>query len=134
MRSTPVSLQYDLATASNDGQHSDAGFDGKGNALPAEMLPDSITFNDVQFKLAPAKTGTPNAVIAKGQTINLPAGRFNRVYLLAASADGDQKASFEAGGKPVDSTSRTGADSSVSGTIASGTGRISMSITPTTAR
>ena len=102
VRSTPVSLQYDVATATNDGQHADAGFDGKGNALPAEMLPDNVTFNDVQFKLAPAKTGTPNAVIAKGQEISLPAGRFNRVYLLAASADGDQKASFEAGGKPVD--------------------------------
>ena len=68
------------------------GFDGKGNALPAEMLPAQITFNDVQFHLAPAKTGVPNAVVAKGQTIDLPAGSYNRVYVLAASADGDQKA------------------------------------------
>jgi alpha-mannosidase len=102
VRSTPVSLQYDVATASSGGQHADAGFDGKGKALPAEMLPGSITFNDVQFKLATAKSGTPNAVTAKGQEINLPAGGFNRVYLLAASADGDQKASFEIGGKAVD--------------------------------
>ena len=102
VRSTPVSLSYDTATASNDGQHSDAGFDGKGDTLPAEMLPETITFNGVEFKLASAKTGTPNAITAKGQQINLPAGRFNRVYLLAASADGDQKASFEVGGKPVD--------------------------------
>ena len=101
VRSTPVSLRYDVATATNDGQHSDQGFDGKGDALPAEMLPETIAFNDVQFKLAPAKTGTPNAVIAKGQTIQLPAGRFNRVYVLAASADGDQQASFDLGGKPV---------------------------------
>ena len=102
VRSTPVALQYDIAMATNDGQHSDAGFDGKGDALPAEMLPETIAFNDVQFKLAPAKTGTPNAVIAKGQSIDLPAGRFNRLYILAASANGDQKATFEIGGKPVD--------------------------------
>ena len=102
VHSTSVALSYDTATASNDGQHSDAGFDGKGNALPAEMLPETITFNGVQFKLASAKTGTPNAVTSKGQEINLPAGRFNRVYLLAASAEGDQKASFEVGGKTVD--------------------------------
>ncbi len=102
LRSTPVALSYDVATASNDGQHAETGFDGKGNTLPAEMLPAEITFNDVQFKLAPAKTGAPNAVIAKGQTINLPSGRFNRVYLLAASADGDQKATFDVGGKPVE--------------------------------
>ena len=56
----------------------------------------------MQFKLAPAKSGAPNAITAKGQTINLPAGRFNRVYVLAASADGDQKASFDVGGKQAD--------------------------------
>ena len=102
VRSTPVTLSYDTATASNDGQHSATGFDGKGNALPAEMLPETIAFNGVQFKLASAKTGAANALTAKGQEISLPAGHFNRVYLLAASADGDQKASFEVGGKPVD--------------------------------
>ena len=79
-----------------------AGFDGKGNALPAEMLPAQIAFNDVQFHLAPAKTGAPNAVVAKGQTIDLPAGSFNRIYVLAASADGDQKATFKVGSKSVD--------------------------------
>lgn len=102
VHSTPVTLSYDTAAASNDGQHSGEGFDGKGNALPAEMLPETILFNGVEFKLASAKAGTPNAITAKGQEINLPAGRFNRVYLLAASTDGDQKASFEVGGKPVD--------------------------------
>ncbi len=88
-------LRYDLATASNDGARSDAGFDGKGNALPAEMLPAQVAFNDVTFELARATTGVPNAVIAKGQTIALPAGTFNRVYLLAASANGDQRTTFE---------------------------------------
>jgi alpha-mannosidase len=103
VHSAPVTLQYDLATASNDGTKSVGGFDHDGNALPAEMLPAQITFNDVQFQLAPAKTGAPNAAVAKGQTVNLPAaGQYNRVYLLAASADGDQKATFEVGGKRVD--------------------------------
>jgi alpha-mannosidase len=95
--SAPVALHYDLATASNDGTKSDAGFDGKGNALPAEMLPEQITFNDVQFHLAAANTGAPNAVVAHGQSIDLPAGRYNRAYILAASADGDQMATFAVG-------------------------------------
>jgi alpha-mannosidase len=102
VRSTPVALSYDAAAASNDGQHSEGGFDGKGNALPAEMLPQGIVFNGVRFKLAQAGAGVPNAVTAKGQTIDLPAGRFNRVYLLAASVDGDQKATFAVGGKQAD--------------------------------
>jgi alpha-mannosidase len=40
-------------------------------------------------------------VIAKGQTIDLPAGQFNKVYIIAASADGDQKATFRVGANPV---------------------------------
>ncbi|MGD0506416.1 MAG: hypothetical protein ABSA27_01370 [Terriglobales bacterium] len=102
VRSEPVALHYDLATASNDGTRSVGGFDGKGDALPAEMLPEQITFNDVHFRLATAKTGSPNAVVAKGQTIKLPEGRYNRVYILAASADGDQKGGFEVGNKKVE--------------------------------
>jgi alpha-mannosidase len=101
-QSTPVSLPYTLATASNDGDRSTVGFDGKGNALPAEMLPSQIEFNDVHFQLASAKTGTPNAVEAKGQTINLPRGHYNRIYILAASANGDQKAAFGVGGKQAE--------------------------------
>jgi alpha-mannosidase len=102
VRSTPVALSYTLATSSNDGDSMNVGFDGKGDALPAEMLPSEIVFNDVRFELASAKAGSPNAVVAKGQTINLPSGYYNRVYLLAASANGDQKATFEAGGNKTE--------------------------------
>lgn len=102
LTSTPMSLTYTLATASNDGDSSTAGFDGKGAAFPAEMLPTQILFNDVRFQLASAKTGVPNAITAKGQTIDLPSGTYNRVYVLTASANGDQKGVFEAGGKRIE--------------------------------
>jgi alpha-mannosidase len=97
--SIPVALHYDLAAATNHGSPSNEGFDGKGHSYPAEMLPTEITFHDVHFKLADAKTGVPNALIAKAQTIDLPSGAYNRVYILAASSDGDQKAQFSAGQK-----------------------------------
>ena len=102
MESTPVTLPYDLATASNDGDPSKTGFDGKGNAYPAGMLPAQIQFNDVKFQLAPAKSNTPNALTTKGQTISLPPGHFNRIYLLAASADGDQKVVFDVGAEKAE--------------------------------
>jgi alpha-mannosidase len=102
--SKPVALAYDLAVASNDDTKSAGGFDSKGNAIPAEMLPASIDFGPAEFKLAPAGTGKANAIAAKGQTLQLPAGQFNRVYVLAASSDGDQKATFKAGDKSVDLT------------------------------
>jgi alpha-mannosidase len=102
VRSAPVPLKYDLATASNDGTKSEGGFDGRGDALPAEMLPAQIKFNDVEFQLAPARTGARNAVLAKGQTIDLPPGRYNRLYVLAAAVDGDQRATFNIGSTAVE--------------------------------
>jgi len=103
IRSQPVMLKYDLAAATNDDTKTpDGGFDGKGNAMPAEMLPTQMNFHGIAFKLASAKTGAPDAVVAKGQTITLPAGHYNRVYILAASAGGDQAAAFRVDAKPVD--------------------------------
>jgi len=96
--SQSVSLNYDLATATNDDSRSvGEGFDGKGDAYPAEILPDHLSYDGVDFNLAHAATGSPNAVIAKGQSVALPTGSFNRVYILAASADGDQAADFRIG-------------------------------------
>lgn len=102
--SAPVSLHYDLAAATDDGDASTTGFDGKGDSLPAEMLPSKITFNDVHFQPASAKTGVPDAVIAHGQAIDLPSGPYNRVYVLAASSDGDQKVAFDIDGKKSELT------------------------------
>jgi alpha-mannosidase len=102
--SQPVVLKYNLAAASNDDTKSVGGFDRKGNALPAEMLPTKLNFNGIQFHLAPAATGKLDAVIARGQTVQLPAGDFNQVYILAASANGDQKATFQAGGRSAQFT------------------------------
>jgi len=102
--SEPVELKYDLAAASNDDTKSIGGFDGKGDALPAEMLPDELNLNDVRFHLAPAATGKPDAIIARGQSIPLPPGNYNRVYVLAASADGDQTAIFRVGAQSAQFT------------------------------
>ncbi|MFZ0732167.1 MAG: glycoside hydrolase family 38 C-terminal domain-containing protein [Candidatus Sulfotelmatobacter sp.] len=99
VKSVPVSLTYDLATATDHGSASTDGFDGKGDSYPAEMLPSKISFDDVQFQLTKAKTGVPNAVRANGQQITLPPGSFNRLYLLAAAANGDQTATFSIGQK-----------------------------------
>jgi alpha-mannosidase len=102
VESRPVALNYDLAAASKVDTKSQGGFNAAGEALAAEMLPTEIEYAGVHFKLAPADTGKPDAVVAHGQSINLPAGNYNRVYVLAASADGDQDASFRIGDTPVE--------------------------------
>ncbi|MDR3739261.1 MAG: glycoside hydrolase family 38 C-terminal domain-containing protein [Terracidiphilus sp.] len=102
VESAAVTLPYDTATATRDSEAAKTGFDGKGNALPAEMLPSEIAFGDVKFHLADSHGS--NAVTAKGQTLKLPAGHYTRVYILAASADGDQTATFDLGGKVTNLT------------------------------
>jgi len=103
-QSQPLSLPYDLSVASLEGTKAASGFDAAGRNLPAEMLPRGIDYDGIRFHLAPANEGKPNALVARGQTIPLPAGQFNRLYLLAASAEGDQKATFGAGENRVDLT------------------------------
>lgn len=92
-KSQPVALKYDVATASTDATKSATGY------LPAEMLPAAIHYDGIDFKLA--APNKENAVVAKGQTIALP-GKFNRVYILAASTEGDQAATFRIGDHAVD--------------------------------
>jgi alpha-mannosidase len=101
VKSEPVSLKYDMAASSNDDTKSVEGFDPAGDALPAEMLPSTLTYSGVKFELAPPGTGKPDAVVARGQTIQLPEGNFNKVWVLAAAYDGDQKAVFQVGDKAV---------------------------------
>ena len=96
--SAPVALRYDLAAATPDHTPSTAGFDGKGDSYPAEMLPRAVDYAGVHFQLA--DPSGPDAVIASGQTIALPAGNHTRLYLLA-SADGDQSAAFKVGSRTV---------------------------------
>jgi alpha-mannosidase len=96
-----VDLKYDLATASEDGTLAKSGFDAAGRALPAEMLPNTLPYGGIRFHIGPSWTNKPNAVGARGQTVKLPAGTFNHVYILAA-ADGDQKGTFRVGDKAVD--------------------------------
>jgi alpha-mannosidase len=100
VQSKPVPLAYDLAVATADGAKSSPGFDAQGRAIAASMLPGEIDSGGVVFKLGPSNAA--NAVVAKGQTIALPEGAFNRVYVLAASADGDRKATFRVGASAVE--------------------------------
>ncbi len=110
VHSVVVPLAYDMSVATSDGRPSEGCFDcspnnqgsSQGKALPAEMLPREILFSGIRFGLAPA--GKPNAVTTQGQEIPLPNGSFNRIYILAAAANGDQKAVFKIGDRTSEIT------------------------------
>jgi alpha-mannosidase len=107
--SQSLRLAYDASVASATGRPGEGCFDcdlndpdaPQGGALPAEMLPEDITYGDIQFHLAPAGGGRANAVTARGQVVDLPSGDFNRLYFLAASYGGDQTGVFHLGGDSI---------------------------------
>jgi alpha-mannosidase len=94
-----VTLPYNLCATSSDDQKSNGGFDVAGQAIPAAMLPQAISYGDVPFEFGPITGGKPNAVICQGQRIELPAGKFSHLYILAASADKDLPAAFKVDGR-----------------------------------
>jgi alpha-mannosidase len=84
----PASTQ---ATATKNG----AGFDAAGDTLPAEMLPATWESEGIAFNFGHA--GAANAVACQGQQIAIPAGQFNRIYLLGSASDGEAKVEFRIG-------------------------------------
>jgi alpha-mannosidase len=107
-KSQPIRLlPFNRTVASKDGARSVAGssgFDSTGHTLPAEMLPTTVAYAGINFNLISLPDGSQLAVVPKGQTIQLPTGKFTRLYLLAASVDGDQKAAFRVGATSTELT------------------------------
>jgi alpha-mannosidase len=100
-QSQSIELPYNLAVANRDGERMKAGFDGEGYALPAEMLPRTLTYAGITFFLGPGDKA--NAVVPNGQQLSIPSG-FRRLYVLAASAGGDQNVTFRVGDEPMSFT------------------------------
>jgi alpha-mannosidase len=84
----PLTLAFDLDAISTDDNRTDGDFDGNGNTIAGELLPDTLTFESVPFVFGPKAAGMKNAVICNGQSISLPVGSYNQLYLLAASMKG----------------------------------------------
>ncbi len=95
----PVPLDYDLDGISLHGG-TDGDFDGQGHAIAGELLPGTITTAGISFRTGPVEPGRKNLMRCRGQKLPLPAGDWNRLYLLAA-ATGDREADLEVGGRKV---------------------------------
>jgi hypothetical protein len=95
-----VSLPYDKDGFSFDTKRSDGNI-VNNLTMPAELIPDEITSEDIVFKMGNKADGAMNMLEAKGQKINLPSGNYNKLYLLAAATE-DTNGTLKAGSSKVD--------------------------------
>ena len=79
-----VEIPYNEDAISFDGKRTDGNMTNN-LTFPAELLPASIVSEDIAFKTGNSADGQKNVVAAMGQKINLPAGEFNKLYILAAA-------------------------------------------------
>ncbi|PYS32208.1 MAG: hypothetical protein DMF75_12675 [Acidobacteria bacterium] len=84
-----MDLPYNLDGISTDANRADGDFDGKKQTLAGELLPSELALNGVRFKLGSGAPGALNVLVPKGETVALPQGSYNRVYILAAAVGGD---------------------------------------------
>lgn len=94
-----VSLPFNEDAVSTDANRADGNLDS-ARTLPAELLPPVVTSEDIGFKIGSTTDGAKNVVAARGQTVKLPAGDFNKLYLLAA-ATGDTKGDLKIGNRTM---------------------------------
>lgn len=97
VKSLPVELPYNTKTASYNAYRSDVNFDGKGNSFAAELVPATIDFKGVRFNIGSSEA--ENGVKCRRDTIALPAGNYNKLYIVAASTRYDNNAVFTVDGK-----------------------------------
>lgn len=90
--SLPLTLPYNVDAISTDAHQTDGDFDG-GYTYPAELLPQTILRDGIEFQMGPTNAGSANCVSCQGQTIPLPTG-YDRLCLLAAAASNDVDATF----------------------------------------
>jgi alpha-mannosidase len=94
-----VALPFNADVISSDSNRGDGNLNS-GQSIPAELLPAVLQSEDIRFEIGNKADELRNAVSCDGQTIDLPAGKYTKLYLLAA-ANNDTKADFVVDGQPT---------------------------------
>ncbi|MGE0480588.1 MAG: glycoside hydrolase family 38 C-terminal domain-containing protein [Phycisphaerae bacterium] len=95
---TPLDLPFDTDVVSGNADRRDGDFEA-GATIPAELLPTKLVRDGVEYRLGSGEKGAPNAITCRGQSIALPDAARGRLYVLAAAAEGDVRATFTIDGR-----------------------------------
>lgn len=90
----PLALPYNLDGISTDDNRLAGDFDGKGNSLAGELLPDTLMYSGVPFVFGSKTAAALNGVSCRTQNLSLPGGPNDRLYLIAAAVGGPALGTF----------------------------------------
>jgi len=98
IHNTPVELAYTDNAFTYDAFNETGQFDKDGCSYAAELIDRGLVSQGIPFKIAAPEV--KNVLKCKNNIVELPKDRkYTKVYLLAASTDGDVKADFKMGNK-----------------------------------
>ncbi len=90
----PLSLPYNLDGISFDSNRKDGDFDGEGNTISGDLMPDTLTWLDVPYAFGPKADGQKNVLSCDGQSLSIPKGEINKLYILGTAVGGPAMATF----------------------------------------
>jgi alpha-mannosidase len=95
----PVDIPLNATAVTTDAFRRSGNFDGAGNSFAAELLPERVVSDGIEFQLK-NKPDEYNYIRCEGQTITLPNHNgAAKLYLLLTSSKEDRDATFAVNGK-----------------------------------
>ena len=85
----PIMMPFNMDGVSTDDNRADGDFDGQGQTLAGELLPNALMLDGIPFNFGSNSPRAFNVLVPAGQTLPLPDGPYNRLYVLAAAIGGD---------------------------------------------
>ena len=92
-----LELEYNAAGITADSYKINCILQGSGCSLPNELIPETLNVKGLSFRM-PSSDLDKNVLITRGQEIELPKN-MTKLYVLAASVQGDQQVEFKADNK-----------------------------------
>jgi alpha-mannosidase len=96
-RVASVDLPLDRTVVTRNGEPCPHGLGRRGLSFPAELWPAHFEVEGTPFTLAAAGADSSQAIACRGQSLRLPLGEWQRLWLLAAAGNGEVRASLGVG-------------------------------------
>ena len=98
--SRPLDIPYNKDVVSLDKNRADGNIE-KGLSIPGRLFSGGLLCENIKFKTGPVSDNKKNVISCEGQEIDLLSGKYNRLYILAASKKDDVKGIFTIDGEKI---------------------------------